>query len=147
MNRKILAVGLLGAVLLGGGLAIALYLRAPAAPPQAVQTHSPPKDARYVTLDKMVVMLKEPTGTRIRYAAIDLAFEVSGEAAEKKVRAQLPLLRSIVHETVTRKSADDMRALGHAELAGLLEKACIAGYGGSVEPPFERALLTRLVIE
>lgn len=136
-------------VLLGAGSGFAAWhfmgKQAPGAPVAApVDT----REYRYVSLDKVIVMLRAREGGPLsNYMAVDLVFKtpVKEEAMAKQ---QLPKLRSLAVAALSELTLERASMLSIPELTDFLQKA----YGESFsresrEAPFAEVMVGRLVIE
>jgi flagellar protein FliL len=102
----------------------------------------------YVLLEKLVVMTRsEADEDRPRYLAMDLAFGTASEADAVRVKAQLPLLRSVAVRTLTRYQADQLRAMKVDAIAALLEQEYLRTYGSKSLMPFSQVLVVRMLLE
>jgi flagellar protein FliL len=106
------------------------------------------REYRYISLDKIIVMLHKPSGdTSSHYLAMDLVFKASVEG-ETATREQLPLLRSVAVRDLSGMTLEDMDRLTIDELTRRLNKA----FGQSYPPnrasqPFTEALIGKLIVE
>lgn len=145
MNGKTLIAAALAAVLAAGaGVGGWWYLqRAERAAPRAPK----PADYRYVTLDKIIVMLRADAGGDPRYMAVDLVFRSSPDN-EAKVKEQLPLLKSVAVRALSQLSRERAGALSIDDYQSLLSKAYRASYAREQgEPPFSEVMVGKLIIE
>ena len=118
---------------------------AAAAPPP------PPKPSpyRYVTLDKVIVMLRSQAGEPLaHYMAVDLVFKAEGPEKEKAVKDQLPLLRSVAVQALSSYTLDKASSLTVEELTKEMGTAYAARYSADhIEQPFAEVLIGKLIIE
>lgn len=154
MSKKIwisLAAGAF--VLLGAGSGLAAWHfmgRQPAAPvdPAAAPVVVDKREYRYVSLDKVIVMLRaSESGPLSNYMAVDLVFKapVKTEAIAKQ---QLPKLRSVAVAALSELTLERASMLSIAELTAFLDKAYAESYSReSHESPFTEVMVGRLVIE
>jgi len=153
-------IATLGAVLLAlfvGGLATAWFASAgpfAKSDPEAVkiaqkidgQATTATADSRFVTLDKLIVMLRAPEATRSRYLALDLVFQTDAKQ-EKQVKDQLPLLRSAAYRALSGYSMDDIRAMDVDQLSAVLQDAYTKVYGGAAAVPFSNVQVGKQMLE
>lgn len=147
--KLILIVALVGLLTAGAGAAGVWWWKgrganaAAAAPP-------PPKPStfRYVTLDKVIVMLRSQEGDPLsHYMAVDLVFKAEA-LQEKAVKDQLPLLRSVAVQALSAYTLDKASALTVEKLASEMNAAYKARYAADdLEQPFTEALIGKLIIE
>jgi len=157
MNNKIkLIIAFAGVALVSAAASGAAiwYLAAkqPSDPKAAKQTQAEAeakeKPAKYVTLDKVIVMLRRaPDEPAAHYLATDLVLATT-EKQEKTTKEHLPLLRSIA---VTALSAHTMAEASHMtveQYAVQLNKTFNASYAKeNREKPFSKVMIGKLVIE
>lgn len=151
MSKKIwisLAAGafvLLGA---GSGLAAWYFMGSQPATEAAPAAPVDTREYRYVSLDKVIVMLRAREGGPLsNYMAVDLVFKTPVKA-EAITKQQLPKLRSVAVAALSELTLERASMLGIAELTDFLQQA----YGESFEresreSPFTEVMLGRLVIE
>lgn len=114
--------------------------------PQA--PHIDMQQASYVTLDKVVVMLKAPEGrSNNYYLSADLVLR-SDKAHEKALKAELPMLKSVAVRTLSQMDVVEARAMSMAAWSELLQRELFAAYD---EHPdlrwFDQVSISRLIIE
>lgn len=153
MSPKVLIAGVLGIVMLGAAGAAGWWLSRQHEAPRAVAApRSAPvfdtKEYRYVSLDKVIVMLKaDAAKADSRFLAMDLVLR-SDKQHEPAVKSDLPMLRSVVVKTVSRYSATEATDSGIEALTSAINKELAAAYdGGDRERPFSEAMIAKLVIE
>ncbi len=107
-----------------------------------------PSTFRYVTLDKIIVMLRSQAGDPLaHYMAVDLVFQAD-LAQEKAVKDQLPLLRSVAVKALSEYTLDKASALSIEQLATELNAAYQARYkADGIEQPFAEVMIGKLIIE
>lgn len=151
-KSKLIAIVVLGVVLTASAGAAGLWwlkLRhadtAEAAPPPPKVK---PSTYRYVTLDKIIVMLRSQAGDPLaHYMAVDLVFQAE-QVQEKSVKDQLPLLRSVAVKALSEYTLDKASALTIEQLATELNAAYRARYkADGIEQPFAEAMIGKLIIE
>jgi flagellar protein FliL len=156
MKGKLLILGAVVAALFVGGLATAWLAGAgPFAKQhaQAIQARDVDgdvvlknADARFVTLDKVIVMLNEPDTFHSRYLSLDLVFQTDAKH-EKQVKEQLPLLRSTAYHVLAPYSTQAIRGMDVDQLTGVLQDAYAKAYGGTRELPFSHVQIAKQMIE
>ena len=116
--------------------------KAPAAPVLDKQEY------KYVTLDKVIVMLRGNAGEPLsHYLAVDLVFKTAAEK-EKIVKEHLPLLRSIAVKALSAYTLDKATAMTIEQLATDVNAAFEASYTSDRhEKPFTEALIGKLIVE
>lgn len=138
--------------LLSAGLAAGAAWRltspgsAPGAP--AKKAEAPKKPARYITLDKVIVMLRRgPNDMQAHYLSADLVLATS-EEKEKHTKEHLPLLRSIAVRTLSAYALPEASAMTVEQYAALLNKSFNASYARErLEKPFTEVMIGKLIIE
>ncbi|POZ63384.1 flagellar basal body-associated protein FliL [Chromobacterium alticapitis] len=144
MNGKTLIAAALAAVLAAGaGVGSWWYFQrgahAAAEPPK-------PVDYRYVTLDKIVVMLRAEGGDP-RYMAVDLVFRCAPDG-EARLKEQLPLLKSVAVRALSQLNRERAGALSIDDYQSLLSKAYRAAYAREQgAQPFSEVMVGKLIIE
>lgn len=157
MNRKMLIWGGGGTVLLtalaAGG--IWSYQNEAANPPRAAAPPASADTHKYISVDRIVVMLRMPSDAgfvppyveETHYAVLDLVLKTT-PAQEAMARAHIPLLRSIAVRVAARYTLEDVRRKNLSEISASLNRAFISSYKGRhVEMPFEKAMISRLLVE
>ncbi len=144
----VVAIGVLGAA--GGGAY--LYTKQPLPSKDGKHVEEveakPKKPARYVSLDKVIVMLRRSPGeTQAHYISTDLVLATTAEQ-EKKTKDDLPMLRSVAVRALsahTLSAASGMTVEQYAEqLSGTFE----ATYDKEkTEKPFSEVMIGKLIIE
>jgi flagellar FliL protein len=133
-----------------GGAAVAWVMHRPSGALLA-QAKSPEVDTRafkYVSLEKIIVMLRNRSGEPVaHYLALDLVFRTPADN-EAITREQLPLLRSVAVQTLSTLTLD---AASHATIEDL-SKQINQAYGQTYAhdrggKPFAEALIGKLIIE
>ncbi|HEX2012793.1 MAG TPA: flagellar basal body protein [Roseateles sp.] len=145
-------VGLLAAA--GAGAAVWWKLggaadeRTKAADAAKVETAKPAPDYKYVTLDKVLVMLRGNTGAAVsHYMAVDVVFKALPEQ-EKRAKEHLPLLRTVAVTALSAYTVEAAQAMTVPQFAAVLNKAYRDSYAAERrEPPFAEALIGKLIIE
>ena len=156
MNSKAkLIAAFLGVALLAAGAAGgAMWYLAPAQQHAAgAKVEEPKKDlekkpTKYVTLDKVIVMLRRaPNEAAAHYLSVDLVLATTIER-EKETKEHLPLLRSIVVSALSAHTLAEANAMTVDQYAALLNKTFNASYEKeNHERPFSEVMIGKLIIE
>lgn len=103
---------------------------------------------RYVSLDKVIVMLRrEPGDPASHYLAVDLVFKTP-EQHEKMVREHLPMLRSVAVRALSTLTPTRAAAMSVDELAAEIGSAYGTSYAAEKrEQPFTDVMIGKLIIE
>jgi flagellar FliL protein len=112
------------------------------------ENDAPAPDYRYVTLDKVLVMLRGNEGASVpHYLALDVVFKTL-PAQEKRVKEHLPLLRTVAVKALSAYTLEGARAMTVPEFAAALNQAYREAYAAERrEAPFAEALIGKLIIE
>jgi flagellar FliL protein len=158
MNNKlkmilgVSAVALVSAAVAGAAVwhyAPQLVASAPAAGEKAqVEVKKDAKPAKYVTLDKVIVMLRRgPNEVTTHYLSADLVLATTAEH-EKKTKEHLPLLRSIAVGALSRYQMGTASAMTVQQYADELNRTFDASYAkANGEKPFTEVMIGKLIIE
>ncbi|WP_067067704.1 flagellar basal body-associated FliL family protein [Roseateles chitosanitabidus] len=108
----------------------------------------PAPDYKYVTLDKVLVMLRGPNGSAVsHYMAVDIVFKTLPDQ-EKRTKDHLPLLRTVAVKALSAYTVEGAQAMSVEDFARLLNKAYAESYAvDRREAPFAEALIGKLIIE
>ena len=155
MSKMKMIIAIAGAVIVsaaGAGGAVWWFMPKPAAAAGAKKAEpekaKEAKPVKYVTLDKVIVMLRRgPEDNDTHYLSTDLV--LSTEASkEKETKENLPLLRSLAVRTLssyTMREASNMTVEQYAEQ---LNKSFDANYEHEhTEKPFVQVMIGKLIIE
>ncbi len=106
------------------------------------------KPTKYVTLDKVIVMLRRaPNEAAAHYLSVDLVLATTLEQ-EKEAKEHLPLLRSIVVSSLSTHTLAEANAMTVDQYAALLNKTFNASYEKeNHEKPFSEIMIGKLIIE
>jgi flagellar FliL protein len=141
---------IVGAVLLtaAGGAAGAYWLLRPAEEPVASAPEPDTREYRYVTLDKVIVMLRGREGGPLtNYLAVDLVFKTP-VPDETTIKQQLPKLRSIALRSLSEFTLDQAGMLTIPALSEHIQKAYVASFEAEARPmPFGEVMIGKLIIE
>ncbi|GGY04655.1 flagellar basal body-associated protein FliL [Paludibacterium paludis] len=141
---------LIGAGAGGGAWYFMSYRNQDKAPAHAVREapRVEGKEFRYVTLDKVIIMLRDDNGgPASHYLSTDLVFRTT-EEGEKKVKEQLPYLRSLTVSTLSVLTTGRAGQLTVEQYRKVLGEAYAAAYARDAqERPFLDVMVGRLIIE
>lgn len=143
---------IVGAALLtaAGGAAGAYWLLRPTEEPAASAPSREPdtREYRYVTLDKVIVMLRGREGGPLtNYLAVDLVFKTP-VPDETTIKQQLPKLRSIAVRSLSEFTLDQAGMLSIPALSEHIQKAYVASFEAEARPmPFGEVMIGKLIIE
>jgi flagellar FliL protein len=155
MNTKlkiIIAAGVLaGLAAAAGGAWYIGTARAPAAGTEAKAEARKPKSdkpLKYVTLDKVIVMLRRGADERgTHYLSTDLVLATTADQ-EKDTKEHLPLLRSIAVRALSAHTMAEASAMSVEQFAEQLNKTFDANYADQErEKPFSEVMIGKLIIE
>ena len=151
------AVAVVGAAVAGGAV---WYLASGSAPASAAdvkkvekreerkESKGEGKPPRYLTVDKVVIMLKrQPGDTITHYMSADLVVTTT-EANEKTTKDQLPMLRSVAVRTLSNLPMATAQVMTIDQFAAELNKAYDATFEHEGrEKPFTEVMIGKLIIE
>lgn len=114
----------------------------------AEEAKKPAPDYKYVTLDKVLVMLRGRQGEAVsHYMALDVVFKSLPEQ-EKRAKEHLPLLRTVAVKALSTYTVEAAQGMTVAQFAEVLNQAYQDSYAADRrEPPFAEALIGKLIIE
>ncbi|MBM3114712.1 flagellar basal body protein [Jeongeupia naejangsanensis] len=146
MKRRILVAALALTVVAGGAGAAWYYTQRPGGKPAPVQPEA--VDYKYVSLEKVIVMLRDGSGSSVpHYLAMDLVFKTSGKQ-EKITKEHLPLLRSVALKALADYPVEKANRMSIDQFAVALNQAFTAAYARDhAEKPFAEAMIGKLIIE
>ncbi len=151
--KMILAI--VGAVIVsaaGAGGAVWWFMPKPAAAAGAEKKEAEkPKEAKpmkYVTLDKVIVMLRRgPDEGDTHYLSTDLVLATE-PAKEKETKENLPLLRSLAVKTLSSYTMAEASGMTVEKYAEQLNHSFDAAYEHDhMEKPFHEVMIGKLIIE
>jgi flagellar FliL protein len=137
---------------LGAGGAVWWFMPKPAAAAGAdkkVEADKPKegKPAKYVTLDKVIVMLRRGPNEDTHYLSTDLVLATS-PAKEKETKENLPLLRSLAVRTLSSYTMAEASTMTVENYAEQLNQSFNAAYEHEhTEKPFSEVMIGKLIIE
>jgi flagellar FliL protein len=140
-------VALAAAAAAGGAM---WYMKpAPAAAGAVAAKPAPEKKlTKYVTLDKVIVMLRRaPNVAAAHYLSVDLVLATAPED-EKTTKEHLPLLRSIAVSALSARTMAEASAMTVDQYAAELNKTFSASYAKDNQvKPFSEVMVGKLIIE
>ncbi|KFC61868.1 flagellar basal body-associated FliL family protein [Massilia sp. LC238] len=153
-KAKLIAAFFGVAILAAGAAGGAMWYLAPAQSGKAGAAAEAPKKApekkptKYVTLDKVIVMLRRAPGeAAAHYLSVDLVLATTAEQ-EKEAKEHLPLLRSIVVSSLSTHTLAEANAMTVDQYAALLNQTFNANYEKeNHEKPFSEVMIGKLIIE
>ena len=158
MNSKLkMMIGVLAVVLVGGASAGGamwwMKSQEPAhgaevaakAPPKKEKSDEP---AKYVTLDKVIVMLKRaPNETTTHYLSTDLVLATDAKG-ENPTKEHLPLLRAIAVRSLSSFTLAQASSMTVEQVAAQLNTTFDASYASDErEKPFGEVMIGKLIVE
>jgi flagellar FliL protein len=151
MNKKKTIIAIAALAVLAAGMGGFAWWRAAAPANAATQEAKKPEPrkhpAKYVTLDKVIVMLRRGPNEEAHYLSTDLVL-ATDEEHERHTKEHLPLLRSIAVRTLSGYNLADASAMTVEQYAALLNKSFDASYAKDrQEKPFNEVMLGKLIIE
>jgi flagellar FliL protein len=158
MNSKLkMILGVFAVVLVGAGAAggAMWWMKSQEAAPGAQKVaHAEPKKeksdkpVKYVTLDKVIVMLKRgPNEATAHYLSTDLVL-ATDEKGEKPTKEHLPLLRAIAVRSLSSYTLAEASAMSVEQYAAQLNKTFNASYASEErEKPFGEVMIGKLIVE
>jgi flagellar FliL protein len=148
MNKlKLTLLLLVGGVLVAAaGAAGAWWMLKPGKAPDAKAVKIDTHEYKYVTLDKVIVMLRTQSGEPMsHYLAVDLVFKTP-EKSEKITKEHLPLLRSVAVNALSEYTLERAGQMSVQDFTKEINRAFSKSYEHS-EKPFSEALIGKLIIE
>jgi flagellar FliL protein len=156
MSKMKTIIAIAGAVIVsaaGAGGAVWWFMPKPATAAGAAKKAEAdkPKEGKplkYVTLDKVIVMLRRgPDDADTHYLSTDLV--LSTEASkEKETKENLPLLRSLAVRTLSAYTMKEAAGMTVEQYAEQLNKSFDANYEHEhTEKPFVQVMIGKLIIE
>lgn len=153
-SKVILLAAVIGLFCVSAGGATTWWLlKQQTAPTVAEETAAPEKviDTRafkYVSLDKVIVMLRNAEGEPVsHYIALDLVFMTPIEA-ERITKDHLPLLRSVTVKALSQLTMETASHLTVEQLTAQINDAFGQTYASDPQgKPFSEAMISKLIIE
>jgi flagellar FliL protein len=158
MNSKLkMILGVVAVVLVSTGAAggAMWWMKSQEAAPGAQKVaHAEPKKeksdkpVKYVTLDKVIVMLKRgPNEATAHYLSTDLVL-ATDEEGEKPTKDHLPLLRAVAVRSLSAYTLAEASAMSVEQYAAQLNKTFSASYASEErEKPFGEVMIGKLIVE
>ncbi|MGX4641501.1 flagellar basal body-associated FliL family protein [Massilia sp. SYSU DXS3249] len=160
MNSKlkimigVIAVVLVGAASAGGAMWWMGSQEAAKAAPgaeakqEAKKKEKSDKPAKYVTLDKVIVMLRRgPNEASAHYLSTDLVLATTADQ-EKQAKEHLPLLRAVAVRALSAHTLAEASAMTVEQFAAQLNKTFDASYASEErDKPFDEVMIGKLIIE
>ena len=155
MSKMNTILAIAGAVIIsaaGAGGAVWWFMPKPAVAAGAEKKEAEkPKEAKpvkYVTLDKVIVMLRRgPNEAESHYLSTDLVLATAPEK-EKETKENLPLLRSLAVRTLSSYTMAEASSMSVDKYAEKLNHAFDANYEHEhAEKPFAEVMIGKLIIE
>lgn len=143
--KRIVVLTALGIAALGAGGGTVWWVMAPhPESPKATDT----RDYKYLSLDKVIVMLRKADGEAAsHYLAVDLVLKTPNDG-EKVTRDHLPLLRSVTVKALSNITIEDASRATVDELTKTINKAFAQTYASDrAGKPFTEAMIAKLIIE
>lgn len=139
------AVAILAAAAAGGAM---WYLSPATAGGVAARPAPEVKQTKYVTLDKVIVMLRRAPGEQAaHYLSVDLVLATTAND-EKAAKEHLPLLRSIAVSALSARTMAEASAMTVDAYATELNKVFDANYARENHvKPFSTVMVGKLIIE
>ena len=118
---------------------------------QAPKVQAPKLDASkpsYVTLEKVVVMLRSATEQGANhYLSMDVVLRTD-KANEKSVKGDLPMIKGVAVRALSKLDVEQARAMSIEEWTDLLSRDVMAAYAPQMELlGFDQLMVSRLIIE
>ncbi|MDB5792969.1 MAG: flagellar basal body protein [Massilia sp.] len=158
MNSKLkMMIAVVGVVLVGaasaGGAMWWMQSQEQAVPGAAAKQEAKKKEksdkpAKYVTLDKVIVMLRRgPNEATAHYLSADLVLATNVDQ-EKQAREHLPLLRAVAVRALSAHTLADASGMTVEQFAAQLNKTFDASYASEErDKPFDEVMIGKLIIE
>jgi flagellar FliL protein len=108
-----------------------------------------PRHASYVSLDKIVVMLKTDLGERMgnSYMSLDLVLRTD-KSHEKALKGELPMLKGVAVRTLSQVELTQARGMSIDQWTELLSADLVAAYASHPDLRlFDKVMVSRLIIE
>jgi flagellar FliL protein len=155
MSKMKTIIAIAGAVIISAavaGGAVWWFMPKPAAAANAEkkQAEKPKegKPVKYVTLDKVIVMLRRgPNEAESHYLSTDLVLSTAPDK-EKETKENLPLLRSLAVRTLSGFTMAEASTMTVEKYAEQLNRSFNADYERThTEKPFAEVMIGKLIIE
>ena len=149
MKSKLIIAIVAAVVVVAGAAGGAMwYMNTSASHAVAAKPAPETKLTKYVTLDKVIVMLRRaPAEQATHYLSVDLVLATTA-AEEKATKEQLPLLRSIAVSALSARTMAEASAMTVDQYAAELNKVFNANYAKENHlKPFSEVMVGKLIIE
>jgi flagellar FliL protein len=149
MKAKLIIAIVAAVVVVAGAAGGAMwYMNTSASHAVAAKPAPETKLTKYVTLDKVIVMLRRaPAEQATHYLSVDLVLATTA-AEEKATKEQLPLLRSIAVSALSARTMAQASAMTVDQYAAELNKVFNANYAKENHlKPFSEVMVGKLIIE
>jgi flagellar protein FliL len=149
VNSKMRMAGIaLFSAAVAGGAGWLFATSSSSATHHTAEAPAPKQPAKYVPLDKVVVMLRQAPGeSRPHYLETDLVLDTT-ESKAKQTKEELPLLRSLTVRELSQYTLADASSMTVEEVTDVLNKAFSDKYGKDrLDQPFSKVLVGKLIIE
>ncbi|WP_028101162.1 flagellar basal body-associated FliL family protein [Pseudoduganella violaceinigra] len=151
MNKKLVlivaAVLLVGAGAAGGAV---WYLKSgnSAAPAKAAEEKKAAEPLKYLTIEKVIVMLRRQPGDTVpHYMSADLVISTTAKQ-EKDAKEALPLLRSVAVRALSALPMEKASMMTIDQFVEELNKAYDEAYAKDArERPFQQVMIGKLILE
>jgi flagellar FliL protein len=151
MNKKLIlivaATLLLGASAAGGA---GWFLKGSASAPakEAVEEKKNAEPAKYLTIEKVIVMLRRQPGDTVpHYMSADLVISTTAKQ-EKEAKEALPLLRSVAVRSLSALPMEQASMMTIDQFVEVLNKAYEEAYAREQrERPFQQVMIGKLILE
>jgi flagellar FliL protein len=146
--KLIIAIGVIAVVAAAAAGGAMWYTSHDAAAGVAAKPAPETKLTKYVTLDKVIVMLRRaPAEQSTHYLSVDLVLATTAED-EKAAKEHLPLLRSIAVSALSARTMAEASAMTVDGYATELNKVFDANYAKQNHiKPFSEVMVGKLIIE
>jgi len=147
-QRMIIVVVLVGLIAAAVGGAGAWWFTRSASLPTHKRGEDPNAVHKFVTLEKVTVMLRRGTqDTSSHFLVADLVFKTT-EKKEKHAREQLPLLQSVAVRALSALTMEKAAGMTVDQIADEVGRAFTASYEGEQrDKPYSEVMVGRLIIE
>ena len=147
LTAAFVGVAILAAAAAGG----AMWYMAPATSAAGALAAKPAPEkklTKYVTLDKVIVMLRRvPSQPAAHYLSVDLVLATTAEQ-EKEAKEHLPLLRSVAVSSLSAYTLAEASSMTVEQYAAQLNKTVDASYAKeNHEKPFSEVMIGKLIVE
>lgn len=152
MNKKSVGIIIGAAVLVCAGVAGGAWWwvqqQGTAAPAVSTAAKLDASQPSYLTLDKIVVMLRpEPERAQNTYVSVDLVFRTD-KAHAKEVKGELPMLKGVAVRALSKLEVAQAKAMSIDEWTDLLNRDLMAAYEQQQSRrAFDQVMVSRLIIE